>query len=502
MSFYTAMENAMARMVFCLNENLLAKNDGLAGLIDGKDNIKASVDDVLWADNRSDLICQLNDIERKRAEEGRKFFMFAMSPSFALKEEYEMENDGWSSCDIYCYENDETSGILSCRLRIMKLEIAFIHHDGQALIREFHLYTIQTMKAWPYVLKQTQNESVPFGIGKIPNFAEPSSEVYLRAEKTVNLLWDRLLRNIEDLFEKKDGDDGLKNIFDSGNSKRPVLGLTSSPLVSVRTDTTIDVVSPVQIFNLCTEAPNVQTVQRAFYYIKYHMALIDQVWKIEDSKVFYLFALPDIAYIPGKRYDKISYDLIPWTLYYADTPYMYMDDVYAIENILNTWLYGGRRAQLLNFYENHMKNDSFIPEMTMKSFGEKSPVHKGEAAILKKLSELESHYIPGMFSFHMATTPVIIFSKDGKSARGTWFDHSATNLGRKKGDHGNISYMVFVGRYMHEFKKIGNKWYMTRFFGEPLLGMDDWEYDPMNTDGWVVSHQERDYPQPFASLEK
>ncbi len=148
-----------------------------------------------------------------------------------------------------------------------------------------------------------------------------------------------------------------------------------------------------------------------------------------------------------------------------------------------------------------MKNPVCVPKMTMKSYGEGSPVYTGETQILKKLSELESHYTPYMFSFHMGTTPVIEFSRDGQSARGAWFDHSATNLFHEGTDLRSVPYMVFVGRYMHEFKKIGGRWYLTRFFGEPLLGMADWYLDFETSEGWIKTAEDGSYPEPFSSLE-
>ncbi len=168
--------------------------------------------------------------------------------------------------------------------------------------------------------------------------------------------------------------------------------------------------------------------------------------------------LPDTPYRRGKRYDKISVDMLPWTLRNEPGPGDYPEDSYAIENIINAWAYTCRRGRLCEFYETYMKNSGFTPGMLIKSQGEKTAKLNGEKEILHKLSEMDANYHPGMYTFHTATTPLIEISADGQSASGTWFDHSATNLAAAIAG-GTIPYMVFVARYRHHFHKIDGTWF-------------------------------------------
>lgn len=503
-NFYAAMENTLAQMIFCLNENQLITDNGLMHLFTETNDIKASIDDKLKAETREGLFYQLTAIQEKRAKQGRTAFLFTMSPSYRLFDTV-ADSDGGISCDVYMYENhhsgDNNNDV--CQLRIMRLDISFTRQRDLAKICEFHLYTIQTMKAWNFDADRNGAPMAPFvntAFCERPELTSGALSAYAEVKKMVNMLWDRLMCSIDHLFSDKAVCDKIKQYFRSENNMEPSIGLTASPQIFREENGVMNVLYPVELFKLKHISKTSSTVERTFHYVKLCISCENGSWKIQDAQMLPVFALPLLPYISGKRYDKISNDIIPWKLYNTATPYMYPEDAYEIENILSQWIYSARRGKLWPFYKKYMENDSFVPKMMMKSYGNQSPVHIGRSGIQKKLEDLESHYIPGMFSYHMATTPVIQFSEDGKTAWGAWFDHSATNLYDAAVCKDVIPYMIFVGRYMHEFKKIQNQWYMTSFFGEPLLSMADWEFDVPASEGWVKTRKGEHYPKLFASL--
>lgn len=501
-NFYSAMENTLAQMIFCLNENQLITDNGLMHLFAETDEIKASIDNTLKADTREGLLHQLTVIQEKQAKQGRTAFLFTMSPSYRLFDTVEAF-DGGISCDAYMYENHRSNcnDNDTCQLRIMRLDISFTQQKGLAKICEFHLFTIQTMRAWPFDTARDSAPMTPFvntAFCKSPELTAGAVSAYAEVKKTVNMLWDRLLFQIDHLFSDKAVYEKLKQYFCSEDASQPAIGLTASPQIFRAENGVINVLSPVEVFKLKSKTS--PAVQRTFHYVWLCIFCENGLWKIQDVHIMPVFTLPLLLYIPGKRYDKISYDILPWKLYNTATPYMYPEDAYEIENILSQWIYSARRGKLWPFYRKYMKNDSFVPKMMMKSYGNQSPVHVGKAGIQKKLENLESHYIPGMYSYHMATTPVIQFSEDGKTAWGAWFDHSATSLYDDAVRKDEIPHMVFVGRYMHEFKKIQNQWYMTSFFSEPLLSMADWMFDVPASEGWVKNRKGEHYPKLFSSL--
>lgn len=499
-NFYAAMENTLAQMIFYLNENQLTTDNGLMYLFAETDDIKASIDDTLRADTRQDLCSQLTDMQEKQAKQGRSAFLFTMSPSYRLFDTVEAA-DGGISCDVYMYENfhSKNNPKDTCQLRMMRLDISFIRQKGLAKICEFHLFTIQTMKAWDFDADRNGASITPFintAFCEKPEQTAAAILAYAEVKKLVNMLWDHLMYQTEHLFSDNNVYEKLKQYFRSDHTSQPSIGLTASPQIFKDENGVMKVLSPVEVFKLKSSSE----VERTFHYIWLCISCENGLWKIQDAQMLPIFTLPLLPYISGRRYDKISNDILPWTLYNTATPYMYPEDAYEIENILSQWIYSARRGKLWPFYRKYMKNDSFVPKMMMKSYGDQSPVHVGKSGIQKKLADLESHYIPGMYSYHMATTPVIQFSEDGKTAWGAWFDHSATSLYDDAICKDHIPYMVFVGRYMHEFKKIQNQWYMTSFFSEPLLSMADWELDVPASEGWVKSRKGEHYPKLFASL--
>lgn len=124
--------------------------------------------------------------------------------------------------------------------------------------------------------------------------------------------------------------------------------------------------------------------------------------------------------------------------------------------------------------------------------------------ILNKLSGMDSHFVHRMYSYHTAANPLIEISEDGCYAKGTWFDHSATNLYSPKACEGGLAaipYMVFIARYVHEFRKIDGQWYLTGFYWEPLINLCDWQFNLEKSEGIVRYKDKINYPLAFETLQ-
>ena len=84
-NFCTAMENTLAHLVFCLNENQLTEAGGLMGLLADHTKLILSVDSHRFVSEKQELKPLLSEIQQKRTVRGREFFMFTMSPSCGKK---------------------------------------------------------------------------------------------------------------------------------------------------------------------------------------------------------------------------------------------------------------------------------------------------------------------------------------------------------------------------------------------------------------------------------
>lgn len=485
--FYTAMENTLARMILFLNTK---QRMDVSIRWACPDCIQSS----LWMDE--DLLVLEN------------FMIFTASPAYSLASGRHPDCDGMISCDAYIYHIlKEENGVNTCGLKITRMDVGFENRGGKAVIQSIHWYTVQDMEPWIYACDpgfSGMEMDVPF-----ETISEPvPSEIFCAVKKQINRIWDRLEIN---------SDEKIKNIFQvagnrigaagdtpwaAGGSELslagPAIGLTASPAVWMNGEEQVQAWYPAELFCLAGAPEGHQVVCRCFYYVYCTFVRDRGGWRRTTQWATLFLRLPDTPYHRGKHYDKISADMLPWTLENESMPGNYPEDSYAIENIINGWVYGCRRGRLCEFYETYMKNCGFTPEMWIKSQGEKTPKLGGEKEILHKLSEMDANYHPGMYTFHTAATPLIEISADGQSATGTWFDHSATNL--SGGDSGaeRIPYMVFVARYRHHFQKIDGTWYLTDFFWEPLISLDDWIFDRKHSAGQAVRENAGLYPEAFS----
>lgn len=115
---------------------------------------------------------------------------------------------------------------------------------------------------------------------------------------------------------------------------------------------------------------------------------------------------------------------------------------------------------------------------------------------------MDQDLVPSQPSYHTATTPIIEISEDGTYAKATWMEHSLTNLGQARlpgipaAEDGKVNYMIFTGKYFHEFKKIDGERYVTGFNWEPMMSLPTWQFDAVNSKGWASSGSTQKFPLP------
>lgn len=89
--------------------------------------------------------------------------------------------------------------------------------------------------------------------------------------------------------------------------------------------------------------------ERVFYCITLAAAWNGEAWKIRKADAKQLLSLPGTPYIQGIRYDKITKGLVDWELHNTPSGGLYVSDSYAIENIINAWVYAVRRGEIGKF---------------------------------------------------------------------------------------------------------------------------------------------------------
>ena len=517
--FYTAMENTMAHLILYLNK------------ISGPQTLELLLSQKSLSVDVAPVLCQ----NRRRAVlTASPAWSLAGEPD-CPEGDGSMVCDAYVY--EVCSGADEGGEGASCRLYMTQMKVSFVNEGGLAKICKLNWQVLQTMEPWAYgnenicLEAAATNAPAPFdcfGFGRVP------SDIYIAIRKAVVYPWDQLWLK-ED--SAQNGQlyvcGGLP-----GNLKKPLIGVTTFPAVEITGEGKARARLVAQVFGIGENACQEQMVVRCFYLVEYVLEKQGQEWKLSQTVLRPMMRVPDTPYRQDRRYDKISADILPWELGNCRTPVPhpqppaqslepfagypvqpahpsagypvqpghpsagrpvpsehpstdysaqpgqpadslqqsgdFTQDSYAIENIVNGWVYACRRGQLCRFYKAYMKHDGFVPTMHIRSQGAKTKKLVGEKEILGKLSGMDARFRPGMLTFHTATTPLVEISSDGTRATGTWFDHSATNLSGGDAASEEIPYMVFVARYRHEFCKLDGKWYLTDFFWEPLISLDDW----------------------------
>ena len=199
-------------------------------------------------------------------------------------------------------------------------------------------------------------------------------------------------------------------------------------------------------------------------------------------------------------------------------------DAVEVQNLMSRYIFymeNGKIAEVWDDLWSHTNPDVRVEIMDSGAYlgqehvkrvwytmGRRMDKHGNMIDTTPKVGEMSNTNTDRAFLLLMLTisSPMIEISEDGKFARGTWFDHSATNmysasLTDKDQEQPLIPYMVFIARYVHEFKKIDGKWYLSNFYWEPLINLDDWQFDHVHSDGFVRWAHDCYFPWAFEKTE-
>lgn len=180
-----------------------------------------------------------------------------------------------------------------------------------------------------------------------------------------------------------------------------------------------------------------------------------------------------------------------------------MEDSFEIENLLNEWVYRLRRGELSVYVDEHfpVNIEGTDYYFFLRSNPERTALTTYDE-IHERVVGMDQDLVPSQPSYHTATTPIIEISEDGTYAKATWMEHSLTNLGQARlpgipaAEDGKVNYMIFTGKYFHEFKKIDGEWYVTGFNWEPMMSLPTWQFDAVNSKGWASSGSTQKFPLP------
>lgn len=502
-TFFTAMEQTMAQLIQFFNGGQIdGQMHSVKALFSQKEHCSVCLEEC-------EIFAGQRGVEKALAHlkqywDKYRIMLFTSSPAYRICENSIQEETGQLSCDVFLYVASKQEN--TCELRMTRMDIMFFNEGNCARITDLSWYLIQSMEPWKY------RGTEPGNLFSLPLVHEQFSEntadskTFIELKKLNLRLWDRLLYGIDDLFTDSTMAENFKNYFKSQDFRRPPVMACGMPVITVAGGQG-NIAAEIEMFRIksgCDFPESNEAVERIFY--KIHLRVIkDSVWKIKDYEIIPEFYLPDTPYIQGIRYDKASKDLFDWKLYNTSMAGIFPEDYYQIENILNAWVYSLRRGNLGGFARKYMDHKDFEPVMYINS-NDRSRRRQGMKDILAQLDSMDTHFIFGMYSYHTATTPLIEISEDGKFARGTWFDHSATNMysaSLTEKDQGQtlIPYMVFIARYVHEFKKIDGKWYLSNFYWEPLINLNDWQFDHVHSDGFVRWAHDCYFPWAFEKTE-
>ncbi len=500
-NIYTDMENLLAQVIQYMNTNmLLSRFPSLYMLFDISEESSISFhSDQVPFKGTMNIYKELMRIERQVLMESDHHIFFTAAPVFITDPVRCKECDGAISCDLFDYHQYTADGKEACMLHVRRLDIGFVYRDGMLKIRRFFTDAIQTYEPWFYMEKHPAEQAFEVfdSVGPI------DAEDYIALKKTHNYLWDRLLETEEASAEGgTDAAAVLKRILRDASlrdEKYPATGITGLLCVDMEKDSGSAKCSQmVEVFRIVENASSMKLV-RSLWQVQTECGYRDGDWAITKVAAQPVMYLPLSDYIPGVRYDRWSMGPKTWDLVNEPMPGGKPEDLYEIENIMGEWAIHGRRGDLSGFAGKYMTNPALTPQLAIMSQGETTPVREGIEAIRERFAGMDARFRNHRYSMHVPTTPVVEVSADGRHAVGTWYDHSATCLA--SGEETRFPYMVFVARYRHEFVKIDQKWYVKRFYWEPLIHLREWELDLAHTDGWAARDDDRNYPEPLELFE-
>lgn len=221
-------------------------------------------------------------------------------------------------------------------------------------------------------------------------------------------------------------------------------------------------------------------------------------WKIHKMRMEHIVSLPEQVYRNDIRFDKMGQSQEPWRV--DSQGFEVCRDPEAAqeaENIISKWVYSCRRGELMEFLKTYMKNPLNENYMLIRSQGDKTKALESLEEVTAKLQDLTDNYHNPYYTYHAPTTPVILVNARKDRIRGIWFDHAATSLYSMAKGPEAVPYMVFVNKYVHEFRKIEGKWYLVRFFCEPLISQPDWLLNMTENMGYIMKKDTVCFPAQF-----
>ncbi len=519
---FSEMENLLSRFLHHYQANRLEQ---LAELLDERRNdfLLDMEDESLLCRDYESAVEKLKVLAENRDRRMEKEILTMASPC------YDQDSDSQifrMSCDTYVYRvfKNSKDQKWQCQLKIKRIDARFsAGHDGLRISR-LKWYTIQDMMPWTY--KDTQNPGgfLDIKAPELPQRLKGYPEDSLAIRNLQNAFFERkFINSIELLTRQTQPEIKLEHFSDSewvgqdeirikmeeildlearNNGCYMLLGLTGAPVIEIASDKDkADGAFLVQTFQVRAAAfghkAEPYDLVRHICHLKASYRVENGIWKIQSMYLTKITELPIADYVSGNRYDKMSGQRGQWCLDSISLSGYYPEDAYLIENILNSWVFSCRRGELAKFYSQHMKNAGENAILHISSQGEKSRMLESEEDILGKLTSMDRQFTNLQYSYHTTTTPVIAISQDGLSAKGVWFDHSATNLSGTVSESDIIPYMVFVAKYVHEFKKKDGQWKLVHFYWEPLINLPDWRFNPLTSSGWVSQENPGNYPVAF-----
>ena len=242
-----------------------------------------------------------------------------------------------------------------------------------------------------------------------------------------------------------------------------------------------------------------QTIHRRICVLDQRFCRQSGAWAIQRYTLHTLLELPMISGA-GERYQRMHCPDGNWIPIHYDPKGRNPQAAFEVESMYAFWPVCLRRGELMQFFQNRIRNDTAAYWLHIRSQGPDVQKLIGSAPIEQKLKGMDACFRPHQPSYHCASTPVLEVSADGACVRASWIDHSLTNMGQAFGARtadGTVPYMVFVSRYDHVFQRIDGKWYLTQFNWEPCLGFPDWAFDPGKNTGWLASAADGKYPLPL-----
>ena len=455
---------------------------------------------------------------------------------------YEVNDDltsGLATWDTYTYTVDKDAK--TCEIEMTHFDVTFVPVDGEMKIDTMDWHIMQSWVPWNYTDEQfeevaAQLDALKIAEGTDYDTANTGSSDFLKIQKLQNYFFENNMNEVDDLFaDSEDATFAMGNLFDETVTGKAAIsqkladlkaaetankgmylamGLCTTPVIAVAADgktATGDYL--VQTFEIKganygdTEEP--YTLVRHISELKAdYVKTEDGAWKIQNFDMDVILTLPDSDYSTHMIFWDKSGEDPNWSFDNAPLPGDYPKDSFDIENLVNEWIYCLRRGELHNFVQKHFPiHGEGVPfSFFLRSNPQRTPITEAEA-LVNQVTGMDAGLVTSQPSYHTATTPIVEISADGKKATATWMEHSLTNLGQAQipgipqSEEGKPNYMIFTGKYFHEFTKINGEWFVTSFNWEPMMSLPIWQFDPTTSKGWAASGSTQKFPFPKEKYE-